>query len=142
MKAIAALAAIAMLLSGCGSSENMASTSIATSSTSPSPQSGTSMAPHPTATDTDAPSPASPPASLKPHIPLFNAVCGGGIEVHADEGGPVFIDGQQTSLKKFNDNYYEASRGGLTISISIRPDGSLSLSFSGPHRANGICTLK
>lgn len=83
-----------------------------------------------------------PTVSLKPRIPLFNAICGGGIEVHADEGGPVFIDGGETHLTKFNDNYFEASRGGTTISISFRPDGSLSLSFSGPNRANGICTLK
>jgi hypothetical protein len=83
-----------------------------------------------------------PAASLKPRIPLFNATCGVGIEVHANEGGPVFIDGEETSLKKFNDNYFEASRDGTTISISFRPDGSLNLGFSGPNRANGICTLK
>jgi hypothetical protein len=79
---------------------------------------------------------------LKPRIPLFNAICGIGIEVHANEGGPVFIDGEETSLKKFNDNYFEASRDGTTISISFRPDGSLRLSFSGPNRANGICAIK
>lgn len=142
MKTIAALAVIAIVLSGCGSSENPTSASTAKSSASPQSETPVADRPAPDASAADAPSPASPPASLKPHIPLFNAVCGGGIEVHADEGGPVFIDGQQTSLKKFNDNYYEASRGGLTISISIRPDGSLSLSFTGPNRANGICTLK
>lgn len=27
-------------------------------------------------------------------VPLFNATCGGGIEVHADEGGPVYINGK------------------------------------------------
>ncbi|MGD9712532.1 MAG: hypothetical protein AB7V46_10750 [Thermomicrobiales bacterium] len=79
---------------------------------------------------------------MKPRIPLFNATCGGGIEVHADEGGPVFIDGEETNLKKFNDDYFEASRHGTTISIAFKPDGSLSLSFTGPNRANGICTLK
>lgn len=80
--------------------------------------------------------------SLKPRIPLFNATCGGGIEVHANEGGPVFIDGEETSLKKFNENYFEATRDGTTIAISFNPDDSLSLSFTGPNRANGICTIK
>lgn len=142
MKAIAALALVAILLSAWGTDGNSASasayTSIATSSTSA--QSGVSVAhrPSPGGAATDA----LPPASLKPRIPLFNATCGNGIEVHANEGGRVFIDGQQASLKKFNDNYFEASHGRLTISISFRPDGSLSLSFSGPGRANGICTLK
>lgn len=80
--------------------------------------------------------------NLAPRIPVFNAVCGPGIEVHANEGGPVFIDGEQTTLEKFNDNYFEASLDGTTISISFNPDESLSLTYSGPNRANGICTLK
>tara|TARA_B100000678_G_scaffold192494_1_gene161071 strand:+ start:191 stop:607 length:417 start_codon:yes stop_codon:yes gene_type:complete len=82
------------------------------------------------------------PDSLAPRIPVFNAVCGPGFEVHANEGGPVFIDGEQTTLEKFNDNYFEASLDGTTISISFNPDESLSLTYSGPNRANGICTLQ
>ncbi len=81
-------------------------------------------------------------ASAYPRIPMFNAVCGNGIEVHANEGGPVFIDGEETSLERFNENYFEASQGGTTISISFNPDDSLSLSFTGANRANGICTLQ
>ena len=81
-------------------------------------------------------------ASAYPRIPMFNAICGTGIEVHGDEGGPVFIDGEETRLERFNDNYFEASHDGVTISISFNPDGSLGLSFTGPNRANGICTLQ
>ncbi|GAB5349221.1 hypothetical protein [Alteriqipengyuania sp. 357] len=81
-------------------------------------------------------------ASLAPRIPVFNAICGPGIEVHANEGGPVFIDGEKTTLEKFNDNYFEASLDGTTISISFNPDESLSLTYTGPDRANGICTLQ
>jgi hypothetical protein len=79
--------------------------------------------------------------SLKPRIPEFNATCGADIEVHANEGGPVFVGGDEAILKKFNDDYFEASRDGITVSISFLPDGSLSLSFSGPNRRNGICAL-
>jgi hypothetical protein len=49
---------------------------------------------------------AAPAGTARPRIPLFNATCPGGIEVHADEGGPVFFNGKETQLKKFNDNYY------------------------------------
>jgi len=72
-------------------------------------------------------------------IPLMNVTCGSGIEVHADAGGPVYIDGKEAKLKKFNDNYYEASRQHTTISISINPDGTASASYTGAHGANGIC---
>ena len=44
-------------------------------------------------------------------IPLFNATCPGNIEVHADKGGPVYLNGKKAKLKKSNDNYYEAKGG-------------------------------
>ncbi|MFH5774813.1 hypothetical protein ACHFJ0_11240 [Paracoccus sp. NGMCC 1.201697] len=75
------------------------------------------------------------------NIPLISATCPGKIEVHADEGGPIYVNGQEAKLKTFNDNYYEAQHGKVVISISINPDGSSSLSYTGPKGANGICTL-
>jgi len=72
-------------------------------------------------------------------IPLFNATCPGNIEVHADQGGPVYLNGKEAKLKKFNDNYYEAKGAGITLSISINPDGSPNLSYTGKHGVNGIC---
>lgn len=85
---------------------------------------------------------AAPAGTARPRIPLFNATCPGGIEVHADEGGPVFFNGKETQLKKFNDNYFEAKGSDITLSITINPDGSASLSYTGKGRANGICTIK
>lgn len=84
---------------------------------------------------------AAPAGTARPRIPLFNATCPGGIEVHADEGGPVFFNGKETHLKKFNDNYFEAKGSDITLSITINPDGSASLSYTGKGRANGICTI-
>lgn len=72
-------------------------------------------------------------------IPLLNYSCPDSIEVHADEGGPVYINGKEAKLKKFNENYYEAKGSGVTVSISINPDGSPSVSYTGKHGANGIC---
>ncbi len=73
-------------------------------------------------------------------LPLFNATCGPGIDVHVDAGGPVYIDGKEASLKKFNANYYEAKSGSTTISLSRNPDGTLAGSYTGAGGANGVCT--
>jgi hypothetical protein len=74
-------------------------------------------------------------------IPMFNATCPGKIEVHADEGGPIYINGKEGKLKKFNDNYFEAKGAGVTISLSINPDGSAGVSYTGKNRANGVCEV-
>lgn len=75
-------------------------------------------------------------------IPLLNATCPGKIEVHADRGGPVYINGKEAKLKKINDNYFEAKGAGVTISLSISPDGTPSISYTGKGGANGVCSLK
>lgn len=74
----------------------------------------------------------------------LNATCPGNIEVHADEGGPVYINGKEAVLKRTNDNYFEAkdAKLGITISISNNPDGSSDVSYTGKNRANGICQVK
>ncbi len=73
-------------------------------------------------------------------IPTLNVVCPGNLEVHADAGGPVWINGKQTKLKKVNANYYEATGSGVTLSISIDPDGSATVTYTGKHGANGVCS--
>ena len=74
-------------------------------------------------------------------VPFFNATCPGHIEVHADEGGPVFINGSETQLHRFNSNYYEATHGPINISISVNPDGSVGLSYTRRGGGNGMCQL-
>ncbi|WP_426125045.1 hypothetical protein [Pararhizobium sp. PWRC1-1] len=75
-------------------------------------------------------------------IPLVNATCPGKIEVHADQGGPIYINGKEGKLKVFNENYYEAKGSGVTISLTISPDGSADVSYTGKGGANGVCTVK
>jgi len=75
-------------------------------------------------------------------IPLVNATCPGGIEVHADKGGPIYINGKEGKLKKFSDDYFEAKRSGVTVSLSISPDGSPQVSYTGRNKANGVCQVK
>lgn len=74
-------------------------------------------------------------------IPLLNATCPGGIEVHADKGGPIYINGKEGKLHVYNDAYYEAKHGKVTISLMINPDHSVEVSYTGPGRANGICAV-
>lgn len=74
-------------------------------------------------------------------IPLVNATCPGSIEVHADEGGPIYINGKEATLKKFSDTYFEAKGSGVTISLMVNPDGSPSVSYTGKGGANGVCEL-
>ncbi|UVM19309.1 hypothetical protein LOY42_16235 [Pseudomonas sp. B21-023] len=73
---------------------------------------------------------------------MLNATCPGDIEVHADKGGPIYIDGKKAKLKKFNDNYFEAKGSEVTISLSIKPDGSPDVSYTGKNRGNGVCHVK
>lgn len=75
-------------------------------------------------------------------IPMFNGTCPGGIEVHADQGGPVFVNGREAQVKRFNDDYYEArdARSGVTLSISSSP-GGVQVSYTGKQGANGVCTV-
>lgn len=75
-------------------------------------------------------------------IPLLNATCPGNIEVHADKGGPIYINGKEGKLKKFNDNAFEAKGSGVTISLTILPDGSPDVSYTGKNKANGVCQVK
>ena len=74
-------------------------------------------------------------------IPFFNATCPTGIEVHADAGGPIYINGAEAKLKTFNKNAYEAKHGHVTLDLTINPDGTPSLTYTKDGGANGICTI-
>lgn len=82
-------------------------------------------------------------AAVQAAIPLTNALCPGDLEVHADEGGPIYVNGRETKLKQFNENYYEAfdSQSGVTLSLSRKPDGGVDLSYTGRGGANGVCVV-
>ncbi|EHJ96137.1 hypothetical protein [Agrobacterium tumefaciens] len=75
-------------------------------------------------------------------VPFLNATCPGNIDVHADAGGPVYLNGKETKLKVVNENFYEATQGGVTLSISINPDGTPSISYEKKGGGNGICTVR
>ncbi|WP_416055857.1 DUF3011 domain-containing protein [Stenotrophomonas maltophilia] len=76
-------------------------------------------------------------------VPFFNATCPGGLDIHADEGGPVYVQGREAALKRFNDRYVEArdAQSGVTLSISTGDDGTPQISYTGRGGANGICQV-
>ena len=74
-------------------------------------------------------------------LPFFNATCPGGIDIHADEGGSVYFNGQAGNLRKINPNYFKADGAGITLSIAVNPNGPPTLSYTGKHGANGVCQL-
>lgn len=47
------------------------------------------------------------------------------------------------SLKKYNENYFEArdEASGTVVSINNNPDRSVGVSYAGENRANGICQV-
>ena len=79
-------------------------------------------------------------STVEAKVPFFNATCGNGIEVHADEGGPVYINGKEAKLKMVGDAY-EAKLGNDSIDFFVNPDGSVTASWTGKHGANGICQV-
>lgn len=76
-------------------------------------------------------------------VPFFNASCPGGIDVHADDGGPVYVQGREATLKRYNDRYFAArdANSGITLSISRSDDGTPQISYTGRGGANGICQV-
>lgn len=85
---------------------------------------------------------AAVPFAAEAKVQFFNAICPGNLEIHADAGGPVYFNGKEAKLKIVNANYFEATLNKVTLSVSTNPDGSLSVSYTGPRRANGICKVK
>ena len=72
-------------------------------------------------------------------LPTLNYRCPGNIELHTDEGGPAYINGNEAKLKKISDTTYDVMGAGVTISIGINADGTASVMYTGKHGANGIC---
>ncbi|MCP9915759.1 hypothetical protein [Cyanobium sp. ATX 6F1] len=73
-------------------------------------------------------------------VPQFHYVCPGGIDVHADRGGPVWINGREAMVQEFSPTYYEAKGPGTTISISKNSGDSLYVSYTRSNGAHGICS--
>jgi hypothetical protein len=60
--------------------------------------------------------------------------------MHADEGGYVYINGKAATLKRYGDTAFDAIGQGVTISVTLNPDGSAFASYTAKHGVHGNCT--
>jgi hypothetical protein len=74
-------------------------------------------------------------------IPFFTATCPGGIAVHAEEGGPVTVDGTEADIVSETKYGVEARGGDVTVVMMIKPDGSLSVTMPQPDGGTGVCLI-
>ena len=74
-------------------------------------------------------------------IPLFLALCGNEMEVHAFEGGPIYMNGEIGKFKKLNENHFEATDGRATVSVRIKPDGSAAVFYTDGSGADWVCGM-
>ncbi|WP_298833084.1 hypothetical protein [uncultured Piscinibacter sp.] len=73
-------------------------------------------------------------------VPLFTAQCPGSVNVDADRHGTVRVNGHKASVRKINADSYEAKHDKVIYSIA-RDGNEVLVSFTGPRRANGVCTV-
>lgn len=74
-------------------------------------------------------------------IPRLDAKCGDDITVHAEEGGPVLIDGKDSKIKTIDENHYEARDHKILITIAVGADGSPTLTYARKNGPSGGCDV-
>ena len=74
-------------------------------------------------------------------IPIFVATCPTDINVDSGRTGVVLINGQKATVKKINENNYDAKAGYITISVTHNPGKAPDVFYTGKGRANGVCTV-
>lgn len=86
------------------------------------------------------------PAAAFAQAGAFTADCPLGNTVQSDGAGFITVNGNPASVEGFNADYYEARvydgpAAGIAFSIA-RSGGDWLVSYTGPNRANGVCTVR
>ncbi|MHC8387043.1 hypothetical protein ACYZTM_03085 [Pseudomonas sp. MDT2-39-1] len=72
-------------------------------------------------------------------VPSFDVECPGKIIIHADQDGPVLINNVEAETKAMiKARSFEAKGSGVTISIVLADDDSVTVSSTG-KAPNGVC---
>lgn len=74
-------------------------------------------------------------------LPRLNATCPTGIDVHADEGGPVYVNSQEARVTGSGSSF-EARSGDIVIDIGINVDQSVDVFYTARGGANGVCQVQ
>ncbi|MDQ0124086.1 pantothenate kinase [Pseudomonas lini] len=77
-------------------------------------------------------------ANSVPGVPSFVVECPGKLLVQADQDGPVLINSKEAETKAINDRRFEAKGSGVTLSIILADDDSVTVSSTG-KAPNGLC---
>lgn len=81
-------------------------------------------------------------STTQAEIPPFTAECPNGITVTWDPAGNVRVNGATASVRMYNQQYFEATAGGISFPISTEQDGSgLLVGYNPPGSAGGYCTI-
>lgn len=75
-------------------------------------------------------------------VPAFSAACPGRVDVQADNGGRIFINGQPARVRPFNNRSYEARLGPIVVSVAVGPGGRLDVSSRMRGAGNGMCQVR
>lgn len=70
-------------------------------------------------------------------IPQLNYECPGQIQFHSDEGGPVYINGQEAKVKEYGEDFFEVKGSGVILSIS-NINGKYDVSYNSKN-GSGVC---
>jgi len=73
-------------------------------------------------------------------VPSFAAKCPTDISVETDRAGRAYLNGKRATVRSKNADYSEIVGGGVVVSVA-QNNGSLIVSYTGPHRANGVCQV-
>jgi hypothetical protein len=73
-------------------------------------------------------------------MPVFHGTCPMGIKIESDKHANVLINGHKASVKKFNENYWEARHNDVTISIAKEGADAI-VSYTAKGGANGVCQV-
>ena len=72
-------------------------------------------------------------------LPRLNAACPDGISVHVDAEGRVFVDDREAEVDSSHLDHYEATVDDLTVTLIVKPDGRVDVSFARPDGSEGVC---
>lgn len=71
-------------------------------------------------------------------VPSFVVECPGKFLVQAVQDGPVMINNKEAETKTINDRQFEAKGTGITLSIVLTDDDSVTVTSTG-KASNGVC---
>ncbi|WP_373505285.1 hypothetical protein [Aestuariivirga sp.] len=73
-------------------------------------------------------------------MPEFHGTCPMGVKIESDKHANVLINGHKASVKKFNENYWEARHNDFILSIA-KEGSEATVTYTAKGGANGVCTV-